>query len=82
MNDCLVEDPEKRPTFEEVNMRLKRMDSSKVETRANRDRATISLFDIFPKHIAEALRDGREVPSEHKGKLNMIQAGCSCRRSS
>ena len=70
MSDCLVMDPEERPTFEEVNMRLKRMDISKVETgRASRDKATISLFDIFPKHIAEALRDGREVDSEHKGKL-------------
>ncbi|CAB9516536.1 activated protein kinase catalytic subunit alpha-1 [Seminavis robusta] len=72
MSDCLVQDPQERPTFEEVNMRVKRMDCSKVDNGASKDRATISLFDIFPRHIAEALRDGREVASEHKEMVTIF----------
>ncbi|CAB9528704.1 activated protein kinase catalytic subunit alpha-1 [Seminavis robusta] len=70
MSDCLVEDPQERPSFEEVDMRLKRMDIAKVETRRKSKRrsvtGTISLFDIFPEHIALALKDGKKVDSEHK----------------
>jgi len=61
MEDCLVANPSERPTFEEVDTRLKR-----VEIKPAADRTTISLFDIFPKHIAEALRDGKKVEAEHK----------------
>lgn len=69
MSDCLTEVPDERPTFEEINNRLKRMDSKMVQTGEEKKSArssTVSLFDIFPRHIAEALRDGREVDPEHK----------------
>lgn len=72
MTDCLVEDPQERPTAEEISIRLKRMDISKVETGEAKNKATISLFDIFPKQIAEALRDGREVESEHKDMVTIF----------
>ena len=75
MSDCQVEDPEERPTFEEIDMRIKRMDISKVETAGSKAKVTISLFDIFPKHIAEALRDGREVESEHKDMVTIFFSG-------
>lgn len=64
MCDCVVADPNERPTFEELDMRLKRIEVKSPESRM--DRTKISLFDIFPKHIAEALRDGKTVEPEHK----------------
>lgn len=73
ITDCLVADPTERPSFEEIHMRLKRMDISKVETGGRR--TEVSLFDIFPKHIAEALRDGREVEAEHKDIVTIFFSG-------
>lgn len=68
MADCLVEDRSQRPTLEELDTRLKRLDVKKVDPTqpANREKNSISLFDIFPRHIAEALRDGKQVEAEHR----------------
>jgi serine/threonine protein kinase len=73
MTDSLVMRPEERPTFGEVDGRLKRIDvktldeeSLALSSRGGKKAGAISLFDIFPKHIAEALRDGKKVESEHK----------------
>jgi guanylate cyclase len=66
MSDCIVDDCDKRPTFEEVDTRLKRIDTAIIETNAAQKNTAISLFDIFPKHIAEALRDGKTVEAEHR----------------
>jgi serine/threonine protein kinase len=72
MTDSLVTHPQQRPSFGEVDERLKRVDLKTLEEtslslREGTDKnATISLFDIFPKHIAEALRDGKKVEPEHK----------------
>ena len=68
MTDCLEEDAEKRPSFEELDMRLKRVDAKTVDPGQMVNK-TISLFDIFPRHIAEALRDGRAVEPEHKDSV-------------
>ena len=32
----------------------------------------VSLYDIFPRHIAEALRDGREVQAEEKEEVTIF----------
>lgn len=67
MQDCVEDDPEKRPLCEELDTRLKRIDADAVNASQNTGKsATVSLFDIFPRHIAEALRDGRTVEPEHK----------------
>ena len=71
MSDCLVAKADERPTFEELDKRLQRVDVQKADTTSaqitnHRDKSSVSLFDIFPKHIAEALRDGREIEQEHK----------------
>jgi len=73
MTDCYNGDPIKRPNAAEVNLRLKRVEIKEVEqvlttatATATGNNASISLFDIFPKHIAEALRDGRRVEAEHR----------------
>lgn len=63
MADCGHADAEKRPNFEEIDLHLKRVDSSSVEpvhqTRASRNEDLV--YQLFPKHIAEALQDGRQV---------------------
>ena len=68
MTDCVEDDPDHRPTFEEIDTRLKRVDAENVDPgqSVKAKEASISLFDIFPRHIAEALRDGRTVEPEHK----------------
>ena len=67
MDDCLEEEPDKRPTFEELDLRVKRIDAeSAVAGVPTNAKSAVSLFDIFPRHIAEALRDGRSVEAEHR----------------
>jgi len=77
MKDCLVGDPELRPSFDEIDNRIKRMDTETADpgdqllSRGTKKMITSSrnqdlLFKIFPKHIAEALRDGRKVEPERK----------------
>ena len=75
MHDCLVATADERPTFEELSNRLKRFDVAIVEPGANpfakkrQSEHTEKNFDlllkVFPRHIAEALRDGRKVEPEH-----------------
>jgi len=73
MIDCLMGDPEVRPNFEEIDMRLKRLDVESVEPgdynlskrmkkmRRRQSQSEELLLDIFPKHIADQLREGRKV---------------------
>jgi len=62
MDDCADDDPDNRPSFEEIDLRLKRIDAETVITGESKNKnSQVSLFDIFPRHIAEALRDGKEV---------------------
>lgn len=72
MDDCLQEDPGKRPSFEEIYLRLKRIDADTVTPSGTNVKAQVSLFDIFPRHIAEALRDGRKVEAEHKEMVTIF----------
>eukprot|EP00980_Cylindrotheca_fusiformis_P017254 scaffold5338_cov112-Cylindrotheca_fusiformis.AAC.1 len=77
MQDCTQDDASLRPTFQEIDMRLKRMDIDEVRTlsddpkRATDAATSISLFDIFPPHVAEALRDGRAVEPEHRDMVTI-----------
>lgn len=73
MSDCLVYKPETRPNFVEIDQRLKRLDDefesgegnlsirSLQQKKDRTNRTNELLFDVFPKPIAEALRDGRKV---------------------
>jgi class 3 adenylate cyclase len=76
MTDCLVAIPDHRLTFEELDLRLKRFDvesvepllalskQQKKEAAQVADRNQSLLFDVFPRHIAEILREGRKVEAE------------------
>eukprot|EP00980_Cylindrotheca_fusiformis_P000760 scaffold178_cov119-Cylindrotheca_fusiformis.AAC.1 len=79
MQDCIQDDASRRPTFQEIDLRLKRMNKDEHRTISDdpkRDAtsavASISLFDIFPRHIAEALRDGRAVEPEHRDLVTIF----------
>ena len=81
MADCLEEDPEKRPPFSEIDVRLKRINADSANPAyAPVKNSQLSLFDIFPRHIAEALRDGRKVEAEHKECVTIFFSG-KCRRA-
>jgi len=84
MADCLEGQPENRPDFQEIDLRLKRLKVDTVEPmgklifsqqeRKNQKfKETESLlFDVFPKHIAEALRDGRKVEPESRDVVTIF----------
>lgn len=75
MRDCVVANPAERPTFEELDKRVKRVDEKDVlwfgtpvqETAlAPHKSTTMALLDMFPRHIAETLREGGKVePEQH-----------------
>lgn len=75
MNECVEKTPESRPTFKELDLQLKALDVENVEPGEMKFsmqdkklkqavRSEELLFDIFPKHIAEAIRDGNKVNPE------------------
>ena len=72
MQDCVVASPNQRPTAQELDCRLKRISADTLDQGGTGTfkplkprNANLSLFDIFPRHVAEALRDGRKVEPEH-----------------
>lgn len=77
MNDCLVADPARRPTFEEIDQRMKTLTVTraspldfKFSLQAKKDlraqQAEDVLNDVFPPHIAAALREGKKVEPESR----------------
>ena len=73
MAECVDDEPSKRPTFEEIDQRLQRIDCEGADpTQMSAKKAGISLFDMFPRHIAEALRDGKTVEPEHKESVTVF----------
>lgn len=79
MQDCLAANPSDRPTMEEIVSRVRRFKAKDVAPKSLIGRGASSMDDIeaeerhfalllqrFPRHIAEALRDGEEVaPEDH-----------------
>ena len=75
MKECLDAEPSARPTFEEIDLRLKRMSTENVDPSEahlpmqgrllQASRANNLLYELFPPHIAQALRDGRKVEQEN-----------------
>jgi len=74
MIDCVDDNPETRPSSEEVDLRVKRMDVKNVDPgiRSSVKASSASLFDIFPRHIAEALRDGRTTEPDHRDSVTIF----------
>lgn len=84
MQECVAEDPSCRPAFDEIDLRLKRIDDEAVAIEKNgqamnskrrnsaMQRTDNLLFDVFPKHIAEALRDGKKVEPEERDDVTIF----------
>lgn len=66
MKDCLGDDPTERPSFEEIDSRLKRINHEAQEAAQAAAKRNVSLTDVFPKHIADKLARGETVEAEHK----------------
>ncbi|KAI2505827.1 guanylate cyclase [Fragilaria crotonensis] len=72
MNTCLGSCPVMRPTFEQLDIRLKSLELASIEPGETRfsmqakkaKQTDILLHDVFPRHIVEALRNGRKVEPE------------------
>jgi len=70
MNECLKHDPKQRPRFADLDVRLRNSDVDKVApsniifSLQEKKKTDLLLYDVFPRHIAEALRDGRKVDPE------------------
>eukprot|EP00977_Amphora_coffeiformis_P026558 scaffold27769_cov176-Amphora_coffeaeformis.AAC.9 len=76
MHDCLVGNPLERPNMDEIVSRIRRFSSRDVapiktysgtaqQTEDEEARQFEDLLRRFPRHIAEDLRDGREVAPEN-----------------
>jgi len=66
LTECLSSDPAGRPTFEELDLQLKRlhadaMDPIGVWKAATKEKTGALLYEVFPKDIADALQAGRKV---------------------
>ena len=65
MMECLVDDPKQRPTFEELDLQLKRLDIATMEPvqreDPNKQEQAVHEYEKFPKDVADALREGRKV---------------------
>lgn len=76
MTDCLVTDPQQRPTFTELDQRLLRVDEKSLVAghglRSSKRKTNISLFDIFPREVAEALSAGRKVEATHRDVVTIF----------
>ena len=75
MTECLADDPNQRPIFDELDVRLNRLtvESADISDTVRSHRierehsgANQLLYDNFPKKFADALREGRKVEPEKR----------------
>lgn len=70
MKSCFDDDPKSRPSAAAVDMSCKQIDPDHIDkylTNTKRSKAARTedlLHQLFPKHMADALRDGEKVPPE------------------
>lgn len=77
LNGCLDADPGKRPTFKELDLRLKSLDAAKVDPVGTprssfATRVTGLLEEVFPRHIAKALREGKKIEPETREMVTIF----------
>lgn len=76
MSDCWHKHETKRPSFKEIDDRLKNLnaDTGHLSSEVIKARKAVEakdwtssvLYDIFPRHVADALREGRPVEPEKR----------------
>jgi len=82
MKECVDGQPEKRPTFEEIDLRIRRLDSENVEPgevffghqlqKRRAERNEDLIHEVFPKHVAKALLQGRKVEADRVDMATMF----------
>ena len=70
MMDCLDEDASCRPQFEEIRVRLQRIDTNKLKSPAYIVQRPMK--DKFPSEIASAIRMGRKVSAETRESATVV----------
>jgi Adenylate and Guanylate cyclase catalytic domain len=79
MMECLVGDPRRRPTFEELDLQLKRLDIATMEPirskeDSNKEEQALLLYDLFPGHVADALKEGRKVEPQSRDHCTIFSS--------
>lgn len=85
MHDMVVSDPAARPSLEEIASRVKRLEIHEADPigmvrkpkGGDNKKDFELLLQVFPRHIAEALRDGRPVEPEKHGTSKFFMYICS-----
>lgn len=74
MKECLLDCPNYRPTFEELDLQLKRLESFMVDPKgkSNTNQTEKLLLEVFPKRVADALKEGRKVEPESKDMVTIF----------
>ena len=82
MKACLEGDPAKRPTTTELDIRLRAMDSESLNAydmmtslqkkKTEASRTDTLLEQMFPSHIAQALKEGRKVEPENHDEVTIV----------
>merc|ERR1711907_551312 len=73
MNEALASDPDTRPTFIELMRRIEPLEGKmKVNARKGAFQDNALLEQVFPKHIATALREGRTIEPEHHAEVTIF----------
>lgn len=70
MADCLDEQPNGRPSFEEIGTRLERIDGSTITPSKTTEEVT--PYRCFPPHVAQALKEGRKAEAEKKEVVTLF----------
>ena len=69
MKEAWHPDPDRRPSFDELARRFGHIDPSACNMddmrRRGKDSSNKVLEDVFPPHIAKALREGKKIEPEH-----------------
>ena len=75
MNACLLNNPDERPTFEQIDLTLKGMDLKDVEpTDSHFFSMNRQSEKLFPPSVLEALQEGRRIEPESRGSITILVA--------
>ena len=81
MIECFEEEPTERPTASALDVRLRLMNGSVVKSpettrlhkkKTESDRTDVLLEQLFPCHVAEALKEGRKVEPEMHDQVTIV----------
>lgn len=76
IRQCWDNDKALRPTFQEIDASLRQLDATNVNPlgamRSKQRSTSRLLYDVFPRHIADALAEGRKVEPESKDVVTIF----------